>query len=510
MVRFRTIRQRRLRARKGQVAAVATVLGLLLVTTFLANYLQQQLPAALTAAEFDHVLQVENQLARLQATINAQARSQAPGLVLASPITLGSAAAPPFGPPTTGIVTPEAASSQLSTAYALGATVPALPNWGAGSACLTNGAGTCSTVNAVNWWNVSNVNSTAFTVTISASGNSLYYNLTGSNDTLTLQWNGGNTQNIFVVVNGSNDKVNYNKAGTDTNAPRAQFWFYGSNDQFNLNPTGSVSSAQGSKILVRFVGSQSGVCPFGNRSNTDSVKTLTSGGTNLNLTVIWSNSLGYRSGPHAQTYPGGSGKNETIYWSNQTGVQTCAFSKMASTMYHAAYAEGIFVHLYNRYLPPTDIVFDQGAVIESQLGGNPVMFSPLELTQSRIPAGYTATLTLVNLVANFTNENGLATAAVLSRVASAQTFTVANGRTADSLTSSLYLNVTTAYPTAWITFLQSQPGLFPFGVTCTPSGALSLPYSCAHPPPGVFVQVAAPMAVVQLTVTSITVVVTIT
>ncbi|MCI4339847.1 MAG: hypothetical protein L3J73_01070, partial [Thermoplasmata archaeon] len=290
----------------------------------------------------------------------------------------------------------------------------------------------------------------------------------------------------------------------------ATFLFYGSNDQFNLNPTGSVSSAAGSKVLVKFVGAQGGLCPFGNNSNTDAVKTLTSGGTNLNLTVIWSNALGYRSGPHQVTYPGGSGKNESIYWWNQTGVQTCAFQKMASTMYHSAYAEGIYVHLYNRYLPPTDIVFDQGAVIESQLGGNPVMFSPPELTQTRIPAGYTATLTLVSIVGNFTNESGLATAAVLTRVANAQTFTVANGRTSDTLTSSLYLNVTTAYPIAWITYLQSQPSLFPFGVTCTSFGAISLPYSCAHPPPGVLVTVAAPMAVVQLTVTSITVVVSIT
>lgn len=505
MVRFRTIRQRRRRARKGQVAAVATVLGLLLVVTFLSNFLEQQLPAALTASEFAHVLQVENQLGELQATILAESHSIAPGLALASPVTLGSAAVPPFGPPTSGTIMPESANIRSSASYALGTVVGHYPTWGTGSACLTGGTGTCAVNNQVDRWNETNVNGSTFTVTISNTGNSLFYNLTGSNDTLTIQWNGGNTQVINVIVNGSYDTVNYNKAGTDTNSPRASFWFYGRNDKFNLNPSGSTSSAQGSKVLVDFIGGYGGICPYGNWTNLDKVGTLTAGGTNLNLTIERWNMLGYTTPVHSQTYPGGTGHNETMYWSNSTGVQSCAFTAPSATMYHSDYAEGIYVHLFNRYLPPTDIVYDQGAVIENQLGGNPVMFSPPALTFTRIPAGFTATITLVDIEGNFTSENGLTTAAVSTHLLNAQSITVQNGLTSDRLTSAFYYNVTTAYPVAWLSFLGGLPAVFPFGVSCTPVTTFFPPYTCAHPPVGGLVLISAEMSVVQLTVTALTV-----
>jgi hypothetical protein len=196
LLHFRTIRQRRRRARKGQVAAVATVLGLLLVVTFLSNFLEQQLPAALTASEYDHVLQVENQLSRLQATILAESHSIAPGLALGSPITLGSSAVPPFGPPASGTISPESPTVEAATSFALGAIDNHYPNWGVGSACLAGGAGTCSTSNAIDRWNETNVNGSTFTVTVSATATSLYYTLTGRNAPLPLHWNGGNTQFI--------------------------------------------------------------------------------------------------------------------------------------------------------------------------------------------------------------------------------------------------------------------------------------------------------------------------
>jgi hypothetical protein len=510
VVRFRTIRQRRRRANKAQVAAVATVLGLLLVVTFLSNFLSQQLPAALTASEFAHDLQVEDQLAQLQATILAESHSIAPGLALASPVTLGSAAVPPFGPPASGTIIAEQPIIRSSASYAVGSVVGHYPTWGSGSACLAGGTGTCAVVNQVDVWNETNHNGTTFTVTISDSGNSLFYNLTGSNDTLTIDWNGGNTQVINVVVNGSYDTVNYNKAGTDTNSPSASFWFYGRNDKFNLNPTGSTSSALGSKVFVDFVGGYAGICPYGNWTNLDKVGTLTTGGTNLNLTVEWWNMLGYISPSHAQTYPGGTGHNETIHWSNSTGVQNCAFTTTSATMYHADFAEGILVHLFNRYLPPTDVVYDQGTVIDYQLGGAPVMVSPPTLTHTRIPAGYTAAITLVDLKANFTQQNGLETAAVSTSVLNAQTFTVENGLTAYRLASQFYLNITTAYPQAWLTFIAASPTLFPFGASCTDVTVFSAPYTCATPPTNGVVTVSTRLSVVELTITSLAVAASIT
>jgi hypothetical protein len=505
VVRFRTIRQRRRRARKGQVAAVATVLGLLLVVTYLSNYLEQQLPAALTSSEFTHVLQVENQLAQLQATILVESESIAPGLALASPVTLGTGGVPPFGPPTSGAILPESTTIDTTASYALGTIVSHYPNWGAGSACLSGGTGTCAVNNQTDSWNETGHNGTTFSVTISHTGNSLFYNLTGSNDTLTITWSGGNTHTIDVVVNGSYDTVNYVKSGTDTNSPRASFWFYGRNDKFNLNPAGSTSSAQGSKVLVEFVGGYGGICPYGNWTNLDSVGTLTSGGTNLNLTVTWWNMLGYTTATHPQTYPGGGGHNETVYWSNATGVQSCAFTANSATMYHSDYAEGIAVQMYNRYLPPTYVVYDQGAVIEEQLGGTPVMFSPPALTVTPTAAGYAAAITLVDVDANFTTETGVQTAAVSTQILNHQTIVVKNGLTSDRITSPFFLNITTAYPKAWLSYVAAQPELFPFGASCVDVSKILSPYSCGNPPTGGIVQIRAEMSVVQLTVTALTV-----
>jgi hypothetical protein len=509
VVRFRTIRQRRRRARKGQVAAVATVLGLLLVVTFVSNFLEEQLPATLTDTEFAHVLQVEDQLAQLQATILVEGQSIAPGLALASPVTLGSAGDPPFGPATSGSIVPESANVDTLATYALGTVVGNYPNWGLGSACLPAGSGTCAVNNQVDRWNETGHNGTTFTVTVSNTGNSLFYNLTGSNDTLTIQWNGANTNTINVIVNGSYDTVNYNKAGTDTNSPHASFWFYGRNDKFNMNPAGSTSSALGSKVLVEFVGGYGGICPYGNWTNLDSVGTLTAGGTNLNLTVTWWNMLGYTTASHTQTYPGGGTHNESVHWSNSTGVQECAFTSNSATMYHSDYDEGIYVHLYNRYLPPTDIVYDQGAVIEYQLGGSPVMSSPPSLIITRIPAGYTAAITLVDIEGNFTIENGFQTAAVSTQILNHQTIVVKNGLTTDRLTSPLFMNITTAYPKAWLTYVASQPFLFPFGASCTDVTTIHAPYSCANPPTGGLARISAELSVVELTVTALTVAVSI-
>ncbi|HEV2449785.1 MAG TPA: hypothetical protein VGU43_05175, partial [Thermoplasmata archaeon] len=58
----KTIHRRRIRSRRAQVSAVGTVLGLLLVTTYIAGYLATTLPSQMQELEFEHELQVENQL----------------------------------------------------------------------------------------------------------------------------------------------------------------------------------------------------------------------------------------------------------------------------------------------------------------------------------------------------------------------------------------------------------------------------------------------------------------
>ena len=56
------------------------------------------------------------------------------------------------------------------------------------------------------------------------------------------------------------------------------------------------------KVVVAFVGTLAELCPYGNLSNSDKVGTLSSGGSNLNLTILWWNAVGYISGPtHRRT-----------------------------------------------------------------------------------------------------------------------------------------------------------------------------------------------------------------
>lgn len=503
MLRLRTIGQRRHRARKGQVAAVATVLALMLVVTFISNYLVQQLPQQLTNAEFNHVIQVEDQLERLQTTVLAQERAAGQGLTLSSPVTLGSASVPPFGPASAGSVGPEAGSVRTTSNYVVSQVIKNEPNWNFGSACLNGGGGKCASNGNIYTWNVTNTNNTAFTITVNGNSNSMQYNITGNNDTINVDWTGGDTGFVNFVINGSNNVVNYVKGGSDTTKPSAQFIFYGQNDVFNFDPSGSHSSPGAMSLYVSFVGSLNLICPYGNSSNTDRVGTLASGGSKLTMNVTWWNALGYTSGPTQQVYPGGSGNSEYINWFNASGPVGCAFTKQYASAYQNVFGSGIQVHLFNRYLPPTDVVYDQGAVIEAQGGGSPRMVSGPLLTYTKIPSGYAVALTLVDMLASMPTETGLTTAAISTQVLSTSSVVLSTGFGASRLVSLAYVNVTTAYPAAWMAFFAQYP-FVPGGPTCSaPAIYTTPPYSCTNPAPGGLATISAAIFAQQLTLTTV-------
>ncbi len=505
MRRFRTIRQRSRRARAGQVAAVATVFGLLLVVSFLSTFVLESLPGQMAALEDQHILQVENQLARLQATILAEANNPSISMSLASPVTLGSQAQPPFGAPSQGTIQPEGVGVKTLTKYFVSKVAYSPPAWNFGSNCLTNGSGKCSSNGNIDTWNVTDANNSHFTLTVNGNSNSVAYNITGNNDTITIDWTGGDTGFVRFTINGSNDQVIYNKGGSDSTFPIAQFFYFGQNDTFSFNPAGSHAVKGGMTLFIEFVGSLGRICPEANLSSSDRVGSLASGGSNLNMTVVWWNSVGYVSGPHTVTYPGGSGANETLTWLNQTGVVACAFSAVASSTYTTQYQSGIDVHLLNRYAPVTDVAYDQGAVILDQQGGLPIMVSPPSITWKTNPNGLTAAVTLVNLIGNYSASGGITTSAVLTRVLAVASFSIVNGQTAFYLTSPLYLNVTTPYPSAWMNYFATLPKIFPYGATCQSSVPLTAPYTCADPPPGAIVTVSARLIVNVLTVTTVSV-----
>ncbi|HKS59924.1 MAG TPA: hypothetical protein VJS68_04010, partial [Thermoplasmata archaeon] len=189
---WRTIRQRKLRASKGQVSAIVTIFALLLLVSFIANFVLLQLPSQEQELEFEHVLQVENQLSRLQATILSQALNPAIPLPLASPVTLSAAPDPPFGVVATGSIQNEPITAQSTASYQLARVVPSPPNWENGSGCLGSSGGSCTgnKCQANNCtWNETFQNNATITIKIAGSLN-LVWNITGSNDVINVGWSG--------------------------------------------------------------------------------------------------------------------------------------------------------------------------------------------------------------------------------------------------------------------------------------------------------------------------------
>jgi hypothetical protein len=485
------------------VSALVTVLGLLLVVTFIANFVLLQLPGQMQELEFEHTLQVENQLARLQATILAQANNPNIPLTLSSPITLGSQSLPPFGIPTIGTVGAEPPTVRGVSTVLLSQVYYTYPTWNVGVSCLAGGGGHCSGAGHVNYYNESGMNNTNFTVQVNGNTNSLVYNLSGSNDSLSITWTGKDAGFILVIVNGSYDSVVFNKGGSDTIGSVSYFDFFGEHDTFSYNPSGSHASSGSQSVNVAFVGQVGPVCPAANLSSTDNIAQFSSGGSNINVNVTWWNAQGYITPPHVTPFPGGSVPAEQITWQNRSGFVACAFSKTYGTAYQIQFGGGLDVRLANRYSPISDVAYDQGAVILAQQGGTPVMVSPPRITTSLLNGGIAANITLVNLLGNLTTESGVTTAAVTSHVVSVDRFTIAP--TAGLyLGGQFYLNITTLYPGAWAGYFGSFPQAFPAGSTCVPLGTIPAPFTCLDPPPGTVVEVVAPMFLQELTFTSIT------
>jgi len=502
---FRTIRQRRHRARAAQVSAVATILGLLLVVTFISQFVIAPLPIRMASIEYEHVVQVEDQLARLQATVLAQASNPGVGLALSSPITLGSGSLPPWAGPSSGAVQSESASIRTVGGYALSQVVPAPPTWGFGSNCLFNGSGKCASNGNIDTWNVTGQDNSSFGITINGNSNSVRYNITGNNDSIYINWTGGDTGFVQFIINGSDDHIIYNKGGSDTSRPVAQFLFFGQRDVFDFNPSGSHAAPGSMNLTVVFIGSLNEICPYGNLSSTDRLGTLTAGGSNLNMSVIWWNAVGYATAPHTVPYPGSPSGTEFITFQNSTGILGCAFTKSYPTAYTNHFGAGLVVHLYNHYQPPTDIAYDQGAIIENAEGGRAVMVVPPALTYTVVPQGFSVTLTLVNLVGTTLTDAGTETAAITTQILGVQTVLLANSGGSFQLTSPLFFNVSTLYPAAWAGFFTGHPQLFPGGASCRSSVVISAPYSCLQPPPGVVVVESAALSAQSVRLTTVTV-----
>jgi hypothetical protein len=493
-----TIGHRRSRSRKGQVSAVATILALLLVVSFIANFLVGELPGDMEQIETNHIVQVEDQLARLQATISAEAQDPGTQVALVTPVTLGSLAEPPFGQAATSSIQTEIPGVGTVANYQFAALTPMALTWNSGgSACLAGGHGTCSTGAAKDTYNFEG-NGSVLGVTISGSGDSLFYNLTGSNDSLTITWSGPNANKAVVVLNGSNDSVTLKKSATDTGSPVMSFTFYGANDKFTLTPSGSHSGAGGTKISVSFFGSINGICPWGNLTATDKLGVFGGGGLLVNVSTTWWNAIGYQSAPHTHSYSSGFAT-----FQNQTGFARCAFTNEYPTSLTSQESGGLLVNIHNHYVASALVAFDQGAVVAAEAGGGSVMVDQPTIVVTDRPAGTIASITLINLVMTPSTEAGLSTAAVMSQILSVSHFSMI-ARANESLSSPFNFTINTLFPDAWWAYFQTVPTAFPEGSTCVTIHPISAPYTCLAPPFGTAEEISAPMLVQSVIVTSIT------
>ncbi|MHB8352078.1 MAG: hypothetical protein ACYDFT_05240 [Thermoplasmata archaeon] len=493
--RWRTIRQRRERARSGQVAPVAVMLGLLLLTSFIANFVLLQQPGEMDQNEFQHTLLVENQLARLQSTVLTQAQN--PNLPIAEllPVTLGSAGAPPFVGPSDGEITQETSSALTNFNYTLARIVPNPPDWAATPGCPPTGH-PCN--NGTAWDNVTGIPGNNYTFKLNGAAPSFLLNFSGNKDTVGVEWAGHSVGVTYIILNGSNLTLNLDKLSNGgSGSPRILIWVYGQHDVVTTALNGQIVTMQ-----VEFFGSVDQPCPQGNLAATDRFYWNTSAGSGATVNVTWLNDLGFSTPAHVIGLAPG-----TLTFHNETSYAGgCAFTLSYPSQYTSPFSSGLRVHLNNQYLPPADLAYDQGAVILSHPGIGSIMVSPPKFEFQRTAAGWTGNLVLVDVPGTPFSEGGTETAGIVSRLVSVQHFELQSNATDSIYFISSALNLTTAYPGAWASYFQSLPVAVTGGeVVCTPPYAFTAPYSCLTPPAGVSVTLLVPLHLIVLSVTLVTV-----
>jgi hypothetical protein len=483
------MRKWRLRGRRGQVAAVATILGLLLVVTFIANYLTTTLPNQMSVNDLNHVIQVEDQMGRLQAELEAAANQGAVGAQLTQPITLGSSGAPPFAAADLGTIGPANYSTGFTAAYlnysppnggvAGGYSNPALncPFLASSMTCIGSAVVLYNfTGNPVGGYTLAmafggtfNINvttsgtlATPETVTAALGGGAEHLNLIvlGSNDTVTLAITSGSV--VHVTMDGNYDKLDI----SNTAANRVLALMVGIHDAItvtsnvgamNLVSTffGSTSTetlpgviTAGSSFSVYFNSFSSATvqpsCPILSVAPTDSVAGGESGAGSYFVAYNDSTSVSITAPP--------------VWWSYAvlTPSVICPFFY---PVYEAQSSAGIDVHLLNTYIPQSDVAFDQGAVVFAQPGGVPIVVDGPDVSANITKAGVLNSMTVLvpQFVGTFGTDSGISTTEISLRLLSLNAVQLNSFNNPVSVTSGLYVffSVTSSYASGWAAYYNS-------------------------------------------------------
>jgi len=530
----------RRRGRRGQVAAVATVLGLLLIVTMVANFLSTQLPAQMQVNDANHTLVVEDQVSRFAATLQAAAGVSAVDAALSQPVSLGSVGDPPFAPADGSVIGPGTLGSGIAVSFSVnGGSTYAPPSVGAaggtttGASCTTGSTSlTCSTTGHKVVWNFTSSSPTSYSVStsggpyylnFSTSGSTIaatvsssapdYYVIIGNNDTLTFTIS-GSSDVVHVVMVGNNDEVTFAAGSWSSSTIQILFvgnfdslvtgsqslsssrllaTFYGSNDTTQLGTT----SATGSSVGIYYNGfvptNPTSSCPVDNlAAHTDSVSTTGSQSGSGTYTVTFNDtSVGTGSAPPSP-------------WAGTYGEPTpfaCPFVVANDFSQKSSGAGGasFSVLLRNSYIPQGVVAFDQGAVVYAQPNGIPLMLLGPVYTFVH----GTLTLWVPVFLTRIGTEVGTGTAELTAHLVSLLNVSLPAGGYALSGTTSLA--ITTPYALAWQSYLSTSSSTLAGDAVCAPakSTACTGPFQFNGPMGTVYVNVTATALALQIATFSI-------
>jgi len=503
----------------------------------LANYLSTQLPAQMAVNDGNHVLEVENQVARLAASLQAAAGAYAVGRVLTQPVLLGSVGAPPFAPADGGSIGPGAQGSELTDSFTVvGQSSYAPPTVGpAGGAtyktCSTQTTTSlvCSTSSLV-VWNFSSTSSTSYSITtsggpydinISASGSTIaftasssapvYVLVVGNNDTLTFTIS-GSSDVLHIVVIGNNDQVtfaagswssstvsvlfvgNYDTLSTGTQSLSSSNLiasFYGSHDTASLGTISATSSSVKAYFNGFAPASPSATCPVDNlAASTD---------------AVYNNGTQSGGGTYSVTYNDTSVSSGTAPPSPWTGTfaeptqfacpyyTTVTIPQMSSGSAGAS----LVVVLRNTYTPRAEVAFDEGAVVYAQPSGMPLMLVDPSISYQ----GGTLSLWVPEFQGTVGTEAGVGTAELSVRLVSL--LSVDLPASGFSLSGTTSIAVKTPFAAAWTAYLSGTS--LASHTVCVPASSTACkgPFAFNGPLGTVYVNVTATALAIQIATFSV-------
>jgi hypothetical protein len=491
------IRKWRLRGRRGQVSAVATILGLLLVVTYIANYITTTLPQQMSINDLNHDVQVEDQLGGLQALIGAAVASNAIGAQFSQPVTLGGVGQPPFAGPDSGWIGPGNTSGGFNVNFTV--TIPPTPIGGGVVQDGAAGTGACTAAPSVRcaagtWFTLAvtpTVANDLLVVSLSVYEQSTALTTADIADsagsTWTLQTPGGNaapgpnpeTQYVYTTIDAGAvaDTITVGAPVatglTAHDASGVVFALKNVNTVTPVNAVGGFATGTGTTasntIAAPAFGLVLGVVSTGQAASS-AFPTITAGSAGTPCTATCT-TVGSETGENwgvtyiesePATAAGTYTASATLSISEGWGELTLAINPLLSSPPVTAITTGasspgstVVVHLRNTYVPTAEVAFDEGGVIFAQPGTAPILVDPpaFSFGQSSM------SLLVPVFVGQVAVESGLSTTDLQVRLVSIDTYLFPNAGLNLQAGSDVTLSVKTPYWAAWMTYFGSQTSL---------------------------------------------------